>query len=75
MDFDSPEFDDLAQDIIKQYTKEKFWYEFYISPEAFIQDEWLRNYAQELWYDALKFSKWGDVKYIVYNPDQILPTK
>ena len=73
MDFDSPEFDDLATDIIKQYTKEKFGKEFYISPEAFIQDEWLRNYAQELWYDALKFTKWGDVKYIVYNEDQIIP--
>lgn len=75
MDFDSPEFDDLATQIIKQYTREKFGEEFYISPEAFIQDEWLRNYAQELGYDALKFSKWWDTKYIVYNEDQTIPVQ
>jgi hypothetical protein len=36
---DAPNFKELSDKIIKQYTKEKFGREFYISPEAFIQDE------------------------------------
>jgi len=75
LDMDAPNFKELSDKIIKQYTKEKFGREFYISPEAFIQDEWLRDYMQELWYDALKFTKWDLTRYIVYDENQILPYK
>jgi hypothetical protein len=30
---------------------------------------------QELWYDALKFTKWDLTRYIVYDENQILPYK